>query len=124
MSASSALVVGHSYKELIQGRVDPFTITDLYAFMLTHRLSQEGIQRILIFLIYAKELETFVLDRIQIAYYDKSVIDLTTSYYDEYQGGVEMAHEIKFEDLPMYCRIRINSVNIRNQREALGFWKG
>mgnify|MGYP000881254159 CR=1 FL=1 len=112
------------FTDLIVNRVESFTISDLYTYMIMHNLKKEDISRVLIFLIYADEFQTYVLDRIQISYVDRTIIDLFTSYYNKYQGGVELSHPIKFDDLLMYCKIKITGMSVHNNRKALCFWQG
>lgn len=122
--SETALVIGNAFTGLISDRTEAFTISDLYTYIIMHDINQKGIFRILVFFIFADDLQSYILDRIQISYNDKSVIDLFTLHYTKYQGGVELSHAIRFDELLMYCKVKINSVSVHNDRKALCFWKG
>lgn len=101
-----------------------FAINDLYVYMMMNRKTREDIHRITTHYVFAADLQTYVLSRIHILYRDRSEIDLMTSYHQRYRGEQELCHQIKFEELTMYYKLPVASMNVRAGDSSIGHCPG
>lgn len=117
-----ATSVATQYLPFLKGQTNRFSLSDMYTYMMQHQIDNRKIYKILCFQIYADELQTYVLDRLQISYEDRTVLDLYTPYYKKYQGGIELSTVLRFEELLMYCNVYFTSFAIYHDRKMIQFW--